>query len=194
MDLLREKARVAGMQLVYTDNKRVFLSAIIRESRMSLRAHRIFRGCSDEIARAVIGYYTQPEFGEHYEQVIKRYATETTGILAKDIILRPAVYKAVRETLSPAPSSVSNSVTPDYYSGAFETMESRHKVHSGKEIEVPIQAIVRIDDGRYLELPSSRISASTSDDIQLEIRLGRGRDGEEAGAKKTNRGCQKCRS
>ncbi|HHY12559.1 MAG TPA: hypothetical protein GX529_08000 [Firmicutes bacterium] len=190
MDLLREKARMAGMQLVYTANKRVFLSMIVRDSTMSLRVHRVFRGCSDEVAGAVIGYYTRPEFSEHYEQVVRRYITGTIDISAQDVILRPAVYKAVRETLGPVSGS-GPGVTPDYHSGVVRTVDSRHQVPSGNEIEMPIQAVFRIDDGRYLELPSSKIDASVSDDIQLEIRVARGRGGE-AGSKKSTRDCKHC--
>ncbi len=190
MDLLREKARMAGMRLVYTANKRVFLSMIVRGSTMSLRAHRAFRGCSDEIAGAVIGYYTQPEFSERYEQVVRRYITATIDISDNDVILRPAVCKAVRGTLGPVSGS-GPGVTPDCYSGVIHTVDSRHQAPSGKEIEMPIQAVFRIDDGRYLELPSSKIDASVSDDIQLEIRVARGRGGE-AGSKKSIRDCKHC--
>ncbi len=161
MDLLRDKARAMGIKVVYTSNKRVFMSASIRESDVVLRVHRIFRGCPEEIAEAIIGYCTQPDFNEFYRQIIERHVTETLGTAASDIVLKSPVSRALDMASEPHPRVVCPQV-PDGYPG------SRPK---GIEVEAPIQAVFRIEGGKRVEQATDRISVPESKEIHIEIRL-----------------------
>jgi hypothetical protein len=191
MDLLRQKARAVGLELVYTNNKKVFMSASIGESRSVLRVHRVFRGCPEEIAGALLGYCMQPESSGDYSQLITRYVEEAMGISPADIILRPTVYTG----LSPRPAPGRDLGSSQ---GISHTVEPRPRASTGKaEIEVPIQAIFRIDDGSYCELASNKINVPTSQEIQLEIRVAGGQDWPEGGiggsSRKGKQGCMKRR-
>ncbi|MGI6627977.1 MAG: hypothetical protein ACOX4K_06485 [Bacillota bacterium] len=193
MDLLRQKARAVGLELVYTNNKKVFMSASIDESRRVLRVHRVFRGCSEGIAGAILGFYIQPEYGGYYSQAITSYVQKAMGISPADIILRPAVYTGFSPRLAPVPSEDLDSLP-----GISQTVEPRLRACAGKrEIEVPIQAIFRVDNGSYSELASNKINVPKSQEIQLEIRVSGGQDltdrdtGERS--RKGRHGCTKSR-
>jgi hypothetical protein len=167
------------------------MSASIGESRSVLRVHRVFRGCPEEIAGAILGYCMQPESSGDCSQVITRYVEEAMGISPADIILRPTVYTGLSPRLVPSRDLGS-------LPGISYTAEPRPRACTGKaEIEVPIQAIFRIDDGSYCELASNKINVPKSQEIQLEIRVAGGQDWPEGGmggpSRKGKQGCMKRR-
>lgn len=57
MDPLTANARLHGLEIVYTNSRRVLLAAGHRKCRPVIRAHRCFRGCSQQVAEAVVSLF-----------------------------------------------------------------------------------------------------------------------------------------
>lgn len=62
-----------GIDMIYTNNKVIVLSADVKNGVPILRAHKVFKGCSYKVAQAVVGYYTEVERRIVHKVVIEEY-------------------------------------------------------------------------------------------------------------------------
>jgi hypothetical protein len=58
MDYLNELCKSLGIGLVYTDDDYTALSPVIKDKKAYLKADKMFNGCPERVAKAIIGYYT----------------------------------------------------------------------------------------------------------------------------------------
>ena len=73
-DILKNLCKNLNIELSYTNNKITILSCAFCNKRPSIRVHKIFKGCDDETAYAVVDYYMKAEKREDNFKIIKDYA------------------------------------------------------------------------------------------------------------------------
>jgi hypothetical protein len=75
-DYLKELCETLNINLIYTSNKLVVLSPIINNNVPSIRAHKMFKNCADEVARAIVSYCSGKDIkGENYK-IVEDYASK----------------------------------------------------------------------------------------------------------------------
>lgn len=62
-----------GIKLIYVNNKVLLLSCDIKNSMPIIRVHKIFKSCTEEVAVAILGYYTDSAREQEYEKIIRLY-------------------------------------------------------------------------------------------------------------------------
>lgn len=62
-----------GIQLVYTKNKYVILSADIKNAVLTLRANNLFKNCPITVAKAIVSLYLYKNNREENEKIIRDY-------------------------------------------------------------------------------------------------------------------------
>lgn len=65
-----------GIKLIYTSNKVTVLSCSHKDDIPIIRAHKIFKNCTNDLAIAIIGYYTDSSFEKENLKVIQEYVKE----------------------------------------------------------------------------------------------------------------------
>lgn len=68
-----------GIELVYMNNKNIFLSAGVKNNTPIIRVHQSFKQCPLKVANAILGYYTKDKDREENLNIINQYL--------KDILL-----------------------------------------------------------------------------------------------------------
>lgn len=72
--ILNKLCRNLNIKLSYTNNKIIILSCNCKNNLLSIRTHKIFKGCKKRIANAIIDFYTKDEKREENLKIIKDYA------------------------------------------------------------------------------------------------------------------------
>lgn len=72
-DYLQEWCKNFNIKFSYTNNKITILSCGINKNIPIIRVHRIFRNCSETIANAIIGYFTDFEHNNDHLKTIEHY-------------------------------------------------------------------------------------------------------------------------
>lgn len=73
-DILKKLCKNLKIKLVYTNNKVSILSCSTSNNHPVIRAHKMFKECKEEIANAVVEYYTKTQNKEENLKIIKDYA------------------------------------------------------------------------------------------------------------------------
>lgn len=72
-DYLTRLSANLGIKLIYTSNKVTVLSCSYKDDIPIIRAHKIFKNCTNDLAIAIIGYYTDSSFEKENLKVIQEY-------------------------------------------------------------------------------------------------------------------------
>lgn len=75
------------MLLAYSKDEGNILSMEVIDGLPTIRVHRIFQGCPDEVAKAVIRYFLDYEHKELYLKTIEQYAREV--FFCVEYVIRP---------------------------------------------------------------------------------------------------------
>lgn len=78
VDILKSLCKNLNIKVSYTDNKVTILSCGFKDKPL-IRVNKIFKECNENIAYAIINYYTKIENREDNLKVIKEYANEKFG-------------------------------------------------------------------------------------------------------------------
>ncbi len=148
---------------MYTRNKRVFASAGIRSGPV-LRVHRLFKDCPEEIAHALIGFYTDPSLREQYREILLQYVSRRAPSSTHRIILRDPPVEFT-EAL-PAVAQARGEAPPETGRGAAIAGRS-----GAKEIELAIQSVYRVDSDRKQVLSPEHLYVPDSEEIRLHIQV-----------------------
>ena len=62
-----------GIKLIYANNKVMFLSSDVKDNVPIIRAHKVFKSCTEDVAVAILRYYTSNNNNEEYEIIIRGY-------------------------------------------------------------------------------------------------------------------------
>lgn len=75
-DYLMELCDNNNIQLIYSDDDYIALSAGINGTAPFIRANNIFKGCPSKIAKAIMGYYTEPQNESDFLKVLINYLND----------------------------------------------------------------------------------------------------------------------
>jgi len=75
-DYLKKYCTNLKINLVYTNNKHTVLSSTIQNGIPTLRVHNIFKSCPENIAKALIDYYTNFQENNSLLLIIENYIKE----------------------------------------------------------------------------------------------------------------------
>ena len=74
VNILENLCKKLNIKISYTNNKILILSCNSENNQPSIRAHKIFRECNENVAFAIIDYYTKAENRRANAKIIKDYA------------------------------------------------------------------------------------------------------------------------
>jgi len=148
-DILKNLCKDRGIKLIYTNNKHTALSFTSNNETPVLRAHKCFKGCPEDIAHAVVSYYTSGSNRDYYYDKLFNF-------------LRP--YFASKFDIQPSPSKTKG---PD---SKYDS-PSLPKSLSGRLVEMDITSL---NQKGFLHIVSKTglngsISVPDNDILELEV-------------------------
>lgn len=154
IDILKILCKTLNIKLSYTNNKAVILSCNCRNNHPSLRVHRIFKECNDEVAYAIIDYYTKAEKREESLKILKNYAHNS---------FNSQIYK-----INPSNDEFCNEVVKAIIAEDFKQNEN------SALIELTISSIIRKDfyGDEYAVNPSKSFKVTDEGILELNITIG----------------------
>lgn len=72
-DYLKELCQTININVIYTNNKLTVLSQAISNNMPCIRAHKLFKGCTDEVAKAIVNYYSGMDVKDESLKIIENY-------------------------------------------------------------------------------------------------------------------------
>ena len=154
IDILKILCKNLNIKLSYTNNKVVILSCNCRNKNPSLRVHSIFNGCNDEVAYAIINYYTKAEKREESLKILNKYAHKN---------FHSQIYK-----INPSSDEFCNEVVKIIIAEDFKQNEN------SPLIELTISSIIRKDfcGDEYAVNPSKSFKVTDEGIAELNITIG----------------------
>jgi hypothetical protein len=153
-DYLKELCDNVNINLIYTSNKLIVLSPIINNNVPSIRAHKLFKNCTDEVAKAIISYYSGIDSKGEAFRIIESYVQKNFDSSKFKI-------------------TSSNDEFKSYFSKAVMSAEPVIKNDDPYLMELEINKIRKVDFwGESMGIASNgSISTSGSEMIELDIEV-----------------------
>lgn len=141
MDYLKNECEKLGIKLIYSSNKVLILSGSVIDNEPTIKAHEVFKKCSEEVADSIIDYYINLKHNNNSINIIKDFVK---------LNYTPAKYK-----IKP----------PD------KTLLSYFKDYTTTLVEYEISEIIKSNFYGNTEniKPSSSFKASDDDVVELDI-------------------------
>lgn len=70
---LKEFCANQNIVVIFTEDDYIALSSAIKDGTPIINAHRIFEDCPEKVAKAVLSYYTEPQYDESLLKIIRGY-------------------------------------------------------------------------------------------------------------------------
>lgn len=149
VNVLKNICENLNIKLVYTNNKFSILSCSVYDGIPLIRVHSLFKGCSEDIAKAIINYYTNAENTEVNLNIIKDYADEKFNIKSYKIMPpNSEFYDTVIKTLSPQKNEESEKTNMIEY--IISSMVKKN--FCGEELEIKQNDSIKIDEDDFIEI------------------------------------------
>lgn len=184
-DYLNKLCDNLNIKLVYSDDEYIALSAGINSSLPFIRANSIFVGCPEAVAKAIMGYYTEPQHEIDFLKVITDYLDDNVVTVEYSIQPPDETFKDVLRHIDkngkkkePAAGGVPKKPRAKRKaSGGSKAKKntSTQKI-SGEDpslVELDISSITKKNfyGGVSNIKPDESISASSDDVIELDIQV-----------------------
>lgn len=75
-DYLEQLCINLGIKLVYTTNKITILSGEIKNNIPTIRVHRLLKNCPQDVAQAIVSFYTDLSNSDGFMKIIEDYSKE----------------------------------------------------------------------------------------------------------------------
>lgn len=149
VNALKNICESLNIKLVYTNNKFSILSCSVYNGIPLIRAHSLFKGCSEDIAKAIINYYTKAENREVNLNIIKDYADEKFDIKNYKIMQpNSEFYDIVIKTLS----LIINEESEKSNMIEYNISSMVKKDFYGEEYEIKQSDSIKVDEDDFIEI------------------------------------------
>jgi len=192
-DYLGELCTNLNTELIYIDDDYTALSGGIKDGKPFIKVEKLFKGCPERVAKAIICYCTEPENEDEHLKIIKNYiydhvitvnyTIEPPGQTFRSFFIKHINLGAPPENKTPEDKIPENKTikAKEVKSKSPKGKTAKSKTSTGKTAETNTSSLVEMNISSITKKnfyggvsniqPGETIKASADDVLELEIEI-----------------------
>lgn len=138
-DYLKEFCIMENIQLIYTNNKYSLLSFGIQGNIPTIRIHRMFRNCPQNMTNIIISYYRYFQWQHNYIRAIQNFAAKINPIYEAN------QYSMIKNTLQIKPNKSVVSTNQGHSVNSIQNKNLDEEKYISNESEETLWKLKRVD-------------------------------------------------